>query len=134
MWRLNLRKQYVDAVFRAQKFFVNGPHAFDDGDILLLQVVKQDEPGRVIKRIKGFMLFDRMEEDVSNESEALYGTKWKYAIIGRKTVKLEYFDKFNLEDVLGLSRSRQYYGQAEAVRFSPQDEAALKIWMLRFLS
>lgn len=126
MWRLNVRKMYLKKVFEVRKFFVNERHDFQLGEPLLLQIVKQDEPGRFLGRIRGILLFEDLIDDSTNESTRLYGIKWNYAIIPNKCIRFKSSDWFNLEKVIGENAARKYYGQAEAIKLSASDEAIVR--------
>jgi hypothetical protein len=126
MWRLNVRKAYLEKVFEVGKFFLNGRHDFQPEEPLLLQIVKQDEPGRILGRVRGMLLFQKIIEDIANESVELYGIKWKYAIISNRVVRLQSKDWFNMEDVIGKGPAQKYYGQAEAVKLSAEDEVVIR--------
>jgi hypothetical protein len=84
MWRLNLRKAYFEKVFQVRKFFLNERHDFQPEEPLLLQIVKQDEPGRFLGRIRGMLLFEDLVGDPMEESVKLYAVKWKYAIVSNR--------------------------------------------------
>jgi hypothetical protein len=133
MRRLNLRKIYVDSVFKTEKFFLARRHEFEPSEILLLQTLKQEE-GRVIKRIKGFMIFDTLTEDSERESEQLYGTLWKYVILPKRMVRFNLESRFNLSDVLGDERARRYDGQSEVVKLEKEDELLVQNRISQFLT
>lgn len=124
MRRLNLKKQYAETVFKVQKFFLSKRHTFESDEILLLQTLKQEE-GQVIKRVKGFMIFDKLLEDESNESEKLYGKRWRFLIYPKRTVKFDISTRFNLSEVMGPARAKKYDCQAEVVKLDPEDERAV---------
>lgn len=126
MWRLNVRKAYLEKIFEIGKFFLNERHDFQPEEPLLLQVVKQDEPGRILGRIRGMLFFQKIVEDTANESVELYGIKWKYAIISDRAVRFQPKDWFNMEDVIGKDPAQKYYGQAEAVKLSVEDESVIR--------
>lgn len=132
MRRLNLRKQYVETVFKVQEFFVSKRHSFEPNEILLLQTLKQDE-GRIIKRIKGFMVFDKILEDTENKSERLYGKRWRFLIHPKRTERFDMDARFNLSDILGIERAKKYDGQAEVIKLDPEDERAVLQKISRFL-
>ncbi|MGH2638832.1 MAG: hypothetical protein ACRDF4_06060 [Rhabdochlamydiaceae bacterium] len=126
MWRLNVQGQHKERVFKIGKFFVNNRHDFRPGDVLLIQVIKGDEPGRFVKRVKGLMIFESLSEDAEEESESIYGKRWRYAIIPSMVYRFKSEESFNLNDVIGRERARRYDGQAEAIRLIPEDEASLR--------
>jgi hypothetical protein len=99
---------------------------------LLLQTLKQEE-GKIIKRIKGFMIFDKLTEDVEGESKKLYGTLWKYVVLPKRMVRFNLDNRFNLSDVLGETRAKRYDGQAEIVRLEKEDELLVHDRISQFL-
>ncbi len=132
MWRLSVEGRYKEKVFQVCKFFLNVQYSFRPGDVLLLQVLKSDEPG-TLKRVKGFMVFERLEEDAKGDSVALYGRKWKYVIIPSLVHKFTYDEKFNLSDLLGDQRAKRYDAQSEAVELRPDDSALIENRVSKYL-
>ncbi len=132
MRRLNLKRTYVETVFKVQKFFLTNRHEFEPSEILLLQTLKQEE-GKIIKRVKGFMIFDYLLEDSEAESQKLYGKLWKYVIIPNRVVRFDLNSRFNLSDILGHKRARRYDGQAEVVKFDVEDETLVHNKISQFL-
>lgn len=126
MRRLNVRKAYFEKVFEVRKFFLNERHDFQSEEPLLLQTVKQDEPGRILGRIRGMLLFEDLADDTIGESVKLYGVQWKYVILSNKWIRFQSKDWFNMEDVIGEDAARKYYGQAEVVKLSAEDEEAVR--------
>jgi hypothetical protein len=60
------------------------------------------------------------------ESVKLYGVKWKYAIVSNRWFHFQPKDWFNIEIVIGKDAAHKYYSQAEAVKLSAEDEAAVR--------
>ena len=132
MRRLNLKKMYVETVFKVQKFFLTNRHEFEPSEILLLQTLKQEE-GKIIRRVKGFMIFDHLLEDSEAESQKLYGKLWKYVIIPNRVVRFDLSSRFNLSDILGDKKARRNDGQAEVVKFDVEDETLAHHKISQFL-
>jgi len=55
------------------------------GEILLLQVTKNT--AHDLKRIQFAIEFDKIEEDLKDESLHIWGRKWKYIIYGKQTIR-----------------------------------------------
>lgn len=125
MWRMNVRGQYKEKVFMVGKFFVSNHNDFSTGDILLIQVIKSDEPG-LLKRVKGFMMFQRYGEDTENDSFEIYRRRWRYVIIPSSVQKFSSEDKFNFSDLLGKQRAKMYDAQAEAIPLRSEDELLVR--------
>lgn len=136
MWRLNVKREYIQRVFEVNKFFINNKYNFELNEPLLLQLLKQDEPIGRIGRIRGILFFGSLIEDKLDESLKLYGIKWKYIIlpINGKIIKFHLNDAFNLEDVIGDDAAKRYYGQAEAVKFSEEDEEKVRKRIIKYLN
>ncbi|MCS6768046.1 MAG: hypothetical protein RMJ59_07195 [Candidatus Nitrosocaldus sp.] len=131
MWRLNVRRVYLNTVFDVGKFFVNRRFNIQDGELLLLNLVKKDDP-RHLGRVRGVLEFDGIVEDKGDESVELYGRKWRYAILARRSVRLQPRDWFDLDDVLGIY-ARRYYGQVEAMRLDHDDAVAVERALARYI-
>lgn len=131
MWRLNVRRAYLNNVFEVGKFFVNKRFRMEHGELLLLQLVKKDDP-RHLGRIRGIMEFDTIVEDEYGESLQLYGRRWRYAILASRSIRLQPRDWFDLDDVIGIN-SRRYYRQVEAMRLDHDDALAVERRLARYL-
>lgn len=131
MWRLNVRRMYLNNVFDIGKFFVNRRFNIQHGELLLLQLVKKDDP-RHLGRIRGVMEFDGVVEDEHDESVELYGRKWKYAILASRSIRLQPRDWFDLDDIIGIN-ARKYYTQVEAMRLDHDDALAVERRIARYL-
>ncbi|MCX8191227.1 MAG: hypothetical protein N3F06_00275, partial [Nitrososphaerales archaeon] len=135
MWRLNVKRQYLQKVFEVDKFFVNKRYEFEPSEPLLLQTLKQDEPGRTIGRIRGILFFGSLIEDTMNESVELYGIKWNYVILPiGKIIQLPLNETFNIEDVIGEEAAKRYYGQTEAVKLNEEDEQKVRERLTKYLN
>ncbi|MEM2211463.1 MAG: hypothetical protein QW372_01640 [Nitrososphaerales archaeon] len=136
MWRLNVKREYIQRVFEMNKFFINNKYNFELNEPLLLQLLKQDEPMGRIGRVRGILFFGSLIEDKLDESLRLYGIKWKYIIlpINGKIIKFHLNDAFNFENVIGDDAAKRYYGQAEAVRFSEEDEEKVRKKIIKYLN
>lgn len=134
MWRLNVKKKYLERVLELRKFFINERHDFKPNEVLLIQLIKQDEPSRFLGRIRGIFFFERLEEDYLNESIKLYSAKWRYVILPNSVVRLSPSEWFNLEDEIGVEAAKKYYGQAEAIKLSEEDEEIVRDRLSQYLS
>jgi hypothetical protein len=72
------------------------------------------------------LFFEDLVDDTIGESIKLYGEQWKYAILSNKWIRFQSKDWFNMEDVIGEDAARKYYGQAEVVKLSAEDEEAVR--------
>ncbi|MFN4336960.1 MAG: hypothetical protein ACK4FV_05200 [Candidatus Nitrosocaldus sp.] len=131
MWRLNVRRVYLNSIFDVGKFFVNKRFNIQHGELLLLQLVKKDDP-RHLGRIRGIMEFDEIVEDEHDESVELYGRKWRYAMLASRSIRLQPRDWFDLDDVLGINAKR-YYAQVEAMRLENGDAQAVEKRLARYI-
>jgi hypothetical protein len=98
---LNVRRQYLDRILQVERFFVNDKHLSQERELLLLQLVKQDEPGTILGRVRGVLIFKELVGDLTLESRRLCGVSWKYAIVPSRSVRLPSQAWFSLETVLG---------------------------------
>jgi len=119
MWRLHVRKEYLNNVIGIGKFFINRRFHFRYGDILLLLLLKRDD-SRHLGRVRALLVFSRLDEDRDEESLLLYGRRWRYKIIARRSIMFAPRDWFDLDDVIGVN-ARRYYCQIEAMRINDED-------------
>lgn len=129
MWRLYVRKEYLNNVISMGKFFLNRRFKFNYGDMLLLLLTKKDDP-KHLGRIRGLLLFDKMVND-DGESLLIYGRKWRYKLIASKSIMFAPRDWFDLEDVLGID-ARRYYCQVEAMKIDDSDMEPIMSRLLKY--
>ena len=123
MWRLNVTAEYKDRVFEVERFFLANRHGFKSGDVLLIQLVRRDERKR-IRRVRGYMIFDRFSENSKEDSRSIYGREWAHELIPSRVVKFDEEDRFDLSFLLG-ARAQRYDNQAEVVLVDESDQAKI---------
>jgi len=129
MWRLNTKKAYFEKIFEVKKFFINSKHNFKENEILLIQIIKSDEPKG--ERIRGLLFFGELLEDKMDESIKIYQRKWKYVIIPKKLIRLPEEEWFNLEDI--IEEAKIYYGRAEAVKIKEDHEPIIRSKIAKYI-
>jgi 5-methylcytosine-specific restriction protein A len=97
--------------------YVPRRHPLRSGEILLLQLVLSDAPSRS-ERIRFALAFERIVEDLNNESQRIWGQHWKYLVFGSEVISTI---PFSLPEIPGISGS--YAGQTQCLLLSPEDEA-----------
>ncbi len=130
MWRLNVRKEYLNNVITISKFFLNRRFDFKHGDILLLLLAKKDDP-KHLGRVRGFLVSDKVVED-DGESMLIYGRAWRYKVIASRSMMLAPRDWFDLEDVIGI-HARRYYCQVEAMRIDDNDTQPIMTRLYKYI-
>jgi len=121
MRRLNVQFNQIGECIRLSMFAMgsiprNPP--LERGEILLLQVTKNTAHDLTIpQRIQFAIEFDRIEEDLRDESLRIWGRKWKYIIYGKQTIAVI---PFSLEELSGIGS--WYMGQTQCVYIDPRDK------------
>jgi hypothetical protein len=121
MRRLNVQFNQIGECIRLSMFAmehkpINPP--LQEGEILLLQVTKSTANNlNISQRIQFAIEFDRIEEDLQDESLRIWGRKWKYILYGNNTVAVIPFD---LEDIPSIGT--KYSNQTQGVLIAPEDE------------
>ncbi|GBC75721.1 hypothetical protein HRbin06_01041 [archaeon HR06] len=126
---LKNKKAYFEKIFEVKKFFINNRYNFKENDILLIQIIKSDEPKK--ERIRGILIFRELLEDKEDESIKIYKRKWKYVIIPNKLIRLPEEEWFNLEDI--IEEAKIYYGRAEAVRIKEKHEPLIRSKIAKYI-
>jgi hypothetical protein len=62
MRRLNIEQMYLKKVLET-KYFVEKKFEFEENESMPLQLVKRDEPGSVIGRVKAVAFFEQFGEE-----------------------------------------------------------------------
>jgi hypothetical protein len=122
MWRVNIMKMYLSNVAKLGKFYTARKYSLEDGEQLIFQLPKSEEPGRFIGRVCAIGYFGSWSEGVTEESRQHYNRNWGYAINLSQIRRLNADERFNLLDVLGETRSKRYDGQSPLVKFEEEDE------------
>lgn|GEM_PF-506468 len=129
MRRLNVRLAQIDECIRSSMFALDvrpANPALERGELLLLQLVKQDAilTEKLRSRIDFALVFDRIEPDVDGSISRHHwpneGRTWRWIVYGLMTVPTI---PFSLED---LSLTRSYSGQDNARRIDPIDEMRIQ--------
>ncbi len=125
MRRLNVRYAQIDECIQRSMFAISfrpRQPELQPGDLLLLQLVKQEARGlnKLHSRIDFALVFDHLERDYDGSISQLHwpheGRTWPWIIYGSATVPTI---PFSLED---LHLSRAYEGQDNARTIEPTDE------------
>ena len=129
MRRLNVRLAQIEECIRSSMFALDvrpADPALEPGELLLLQLVKQDaiQSEKLRTRIDFALVFDRIEPDIDGSVSRHHwpneGRSWKWIVYGLMTVPAI---PFSLED---LNLSRTYVGQDNARLINPVDEARIR--------
>lgn len=136
MRRLNVREAQIDECIRTSMFALHqrpqNPE-LQQGDLLLLQLVKSDASGQVGSdgRINFALIFDRIERDwdgsISRAHWPNENRVWNWIVYGLATVPTV---RFSLES---LNLSRSYSGQDNARYIEPVDQEIVRrhvLWSL----
>ncbi len=122
MQRLNVKQPQIRECFENSLFAVDTIPRFTKGEILLLQLVKQEAilPGKLHSRIEFALVYDHYEVDHTGEISRRHwpsaGKTWKYILFCSKTIPTI---PFSLE---GLPLSADYGGQTNPRTIHPEDE------------
>ena len=125
MQRLNVKQAQIKECIERSLFAVDTVPRFTKGEILLLQLVKQEAifTGKLHSRIEFALIFDHYEVDhtgeISRSHWPLAGKTWKYILFCSKTIPTI---PFSLED---LPLSADYGGQTNPRAIHPGDEQKL---------
>lgn len=112
MQRLNVRQPQIIECIEKSMFAVDSIPRFSQGEILLLQLVKQDaiSIGKLHSRVEFALIYDHYEIDHTGEISRHHwpsaGKIWKYILFCSKTIPTI---PFSLED---LPLSTDYGGQS----------------------
>jgi len=128
--RLNVRQSQIKECIEKSLFAVDSKPNYPKGEILLLQLVKQEAilTGKLHSRVEFALIYDHYEIDYTGEISRyhwpLAGKTWKYILYCSKTIPTI---PFSLED---LPLSTDYGGQTNPRAISPEDESFIKpyIW------
>lgn len=122
MQRLNVKQAQIRECIERSLFAVDTVLRFTKGEILLLQLVKQEAilTSKLHSRIEFALVYDHYEVDhtgeISRRHWPLAGKTWKYILFCSKTIPTI---PFSLED---LPLSADYGGQTNPRAISPEDE------------
>lgn len=130
MQRLNVKQSQIRECIENSLFAVDTIPRFTKGEILLLQLVKQEAilTGKLHSRIEFALVYDHYEVDHTGEISRyhwpLAGKTWKYILFCSGTIPTI---PFSLED---LHLSSNYGGQTNPRAISPEDELQIQpyIW------
>lgn len=121
MRRLNVQFNQIGECIRLSMFAMEHKPAtppLQEGEILLLQVTKNTSYNLTIsQRIQFAIEFDRIEEDVRDESLRIWGRKWRYILYGKNTIAVIPFDLENIPSI-----GTKYSGQTQCVIIAAEDE------------
>jgi hypothetical protein len=121
--RLNVRQSQIKECIEKSLFAVDSKPNYPKGEILLLQLVKQEAilTGKLHSRVEFALIYDHYEIDYTGEISRyhwpLAGKTWKYILYCSKTIPTI---PFSLED---LPLSTDYGGQTNPRAISPEDES-----------
>ena len=122
MQRLNVKQAQIKECIERSLFAVDTVPRFTKGEILLLQLVKQEAilTGKLHSRIEFALVYDHYEVDHTGEISHRHwpsaGKTWKYILFCSKTIPTI---PFSLED---LPLSTDYGGQTNPRAIRPDDE------------
>lgn len=125
MQRLNVRQSQIRECIEKSLFAVDLKPHYSKGEILLLQLVKQEAilTGKLHSRIEFALIYDHYEIDHTGEISRyhwpLAGKTWKYILFCSGTIPTI---PFSLED---LPLSTDYGGQTNPRAISPKDEVLI---------
>jgi hypothetical protein len=120
--RLNVRQSQIQECIEKSLFAVDRFPNFQAGEILLLQLVKEEARnlGKLRSRIEFALIYDHYEIDHTGEISRLHwplaGKTWKYILFCSKTIPVV---PFAMEE---LALSTDYGGQTNPIRIQPEDE------------
>jgi len=129
MQRLNVKQSQIRECIEESLFAVNQVPRFHKGEILLLQLVKDEarEYGKLHERIEFALVYDRYEIDHTGEISRRHwpnaGKTWKYILICSDTIPTI---PFSLEK---LKLSKDYAGQTNPLAISHEDEALISSYV-----
>ena len=129
MQRLNVRQSQIRECIEKSLFAVNQVPRFHKGEILLLQLVKEEarDYGKLQARIEFALVYDHYEVDhtgaISRQHWPQAGKIWKYILVCSDTIPTI---PFSLDD---LSLSKDYAGQTNPLAISQQDEAVISSYV-----
>jgi hypothetical protein len=132
--RLNVRQSQIRECIEKSLFAVDVQPRFPTGEILLLQLVKQEAipTGKLHSRIEFALVYEHYEIDHTGEISRLHwpvaGKTWKYILFCSNTIATV---PFSLED---LSLSTEYGGQTNPRQISPEDEVLIQPYLWGQLS
>jgi len=122
MQRLNVKQSQIRECIEKSLFAVNQVPRFHKGEILLLQLVKDEarEYGKLKERIEFALVYERCEIDhagvISQQHWPNAGKTWKYILICSDTIPTI---PFSLEN---LHLSKDYAGQTNPLAINKKDE------------
>ncbi len=130
MQRLNVRQSQIRECIEKSLFAIDQTPHFHKGEILLLQLVKNEAQGlgKLHARIEFALVYDRYEidhtGDISRQHWPLAGKTWKYILFCSDTIPTI---PFSLEE---LRLSNKYAGQTNPLAISQEDEAVISpyVW------
>ena len=130
MQRLNVRQSQIRECIEKSLFAIDQTPHFHKGEILLLQLVKNEAQGlgKLQTRIEFALVYDHYETDHTGEISLRHwpqaGKTWKYILVCSDTIPTI---PFSLEN---LSLSKEYAGQTNPLGISQEDEALISpyVW------
>jgi len=130
MQRLNVRQSQIRECIEKSLFAIDQTPHFHKGEILLLQLVKNEAQGlgKLQARIEFALVYDHYETDHTGEISLRHwpqaGKTWKYILVCSDTIPTI---PFSLEN---LSLSKEYAGQTNPLGISQEDEALISpyVW------
>lgn len=132
MRRLNIERMYLKKMLETKKYFVDKKFEFEENEPMLLQLVKRDEPGSVIGRVKAVAFFEQFGEDKAGESIRLYSKRWKYVITFKNVKSFHTGESFNLEDIIP-NYEEKYNSRIGIIKLDRTDEAIVRKRIERYL-
>jgi hypothetical protein len=127
--RLNVRQSQIRECIEKALFAVDRPPTFQAGEILLLQLVKEEARnlGKLNSRIEFALIYDHYEIDrtgeISRRHWPLAGKTWRYILFCLRTIPVI---PFSLEN---LSLSADYRGQTNPLKIRQEDEIRISTYV-----